>query len=193
MATNKERRESTRANILTAARECFTRDGYENTHTSSILERAQISRGAMYHHFSSKRDVFEAVYVSVVEESIEQALGAPRGGGSPLEGLITACTAWLKWVRKPAVAAILIEQGPQVLGWKKAREIESKSSLRPMRTAVERACSAGEIEVPSVEVAALLINALLAETALIGLYGKPKISTSEQEASVRRFITGLKR
>ncbi|MEM6581781.1 MAG: hypothetical protein AAF699_10935, partial [Pseudomonadota bacterium] len=93
----------------------------------------------------------------------------------------------------PAVAAILIEQGPQVLGWKKAREIESKSSLRPMQTAVERACAAGEIEVPSVEVAALLINALLAETALIALYGKPKISTTEQEASVRRFITGLKR
>ncbi|MEM6583418.1 MAG: TetR/AcrR family transcriptional regulator, partial [Pseudomonadota bacterium] len=109
MATNKERRESTRANILAAARECFTVDGYENTHTSSILERAQISRGAMYHHFSGKRDVFEAVYVSMVEESIEHALGATRGSGSPLEDLISACIAWLNWVRNPAVAAILIE------------------------------------------------------------------------------------
>ncbi|MEM7279375.1 MAG: TetR/AcrR family transcriptional regulator, partial [Pseudomonadota bacterium] len=191
MATNKQRREATRASILTAARECFVRDGYGNTHTDTILESAQISRGAMYHHFSSKRDVFEAVYVSVVKESIDYALGAAEDSGSPVEDLVTACTAWLGLVRKPAIASILIEQGPQVLGWKRAREIESESSLTPMRIAVERACSAGEMDVPSVEVAAMLINALLAEAALISLYRKPKVPLAVQEESVRRFIEGL--
>lgn len=191
MATNKERREVTRSNIVAAARECFTRDGYENTHTDNILELAGISRGAMYHHFPSKRDVFEAVYISLVEESIDHALRAATDSDSPLDELIASCNAWLRLVRKPEVATILIEQGPQVLGWKRARDIEAKSSLAPMRQAIERACSANEIDVPSVEIAARLVNALLAEMALISLYHKPKVSVAVQEASVRQFILGL--
>ncbi|MEM9533874.1 MAG: TetR/AcrR family transcriptional regulator [Pseudomonadota bacterium] len=192
MATNEERREATRARILAAAREGFTRDGYEETHTSSILEQADISRGALYHHYASKRDVFEAVYVAVVEESIAHAVGAGQESDSPLEDLIAGCLAWLRWVRKPQVSKILIVQGPQVLGLKRARDIEAKSSLAPMRRSLERACAAGEIEVPSVEVTALLINALLAETALIAVYSNPRVPVAEQEASVRKFLAGLK-
>ncbi len=192
MATNEERRATTRASIISAARECFIRDGYDNTHTDSILERAGVSRGAMYHHYSSKRDVFEAVYVSVVEETIEHALRARTDLDSPLEELLAACGAWLSYVRKPEVARILLEQGPQVLGWKRARDIEAESSLTPMRSSLERACAAGEIEVPSVEVAALLINALLAEAALVSAYGKPRASSAVVEASIRKFVEGLR-
>ena len=192
MATNEQRREATRANIISAARECFTKDGYENTHTDNILERAGVSRGAMYHHFPSKRDVFEAVYSSLVEESIAHAVQVGADSDSPLQELITSCHAWLRFVRKAEVATILIEQGPQVLGWKRARDIEAKSSLAPMQTSIERACSAGELDVPSVAVTALLINALLAELALISVYRKPKVSVAAQEASIRQFIAGLK-
>ncbi|MEM8498134.1 MAG: TetR/AcrR family transcriptional regulator [Pseudomonadota bacterium] len=192
MATNKQRSETTRARIIAAARECFARDGYEETHTDTILEGAGVSRGALYHHFPSKRDVFEAVYVAIVEAAIAHALRAGSDSNSPLEDLITACNAWLRLVRKPEFATILIEQGPQVLGWRKARAIEAESSLAPMREAIERACSAGEIKVPSIEVTAMLINALLAEAALISLHRKPRTSTDIQESSIRQFIEGLR-
>ncbi|MEM9623898.1 MAG: TetR/AcrR family transcriptional regulator [Pseudomonadota bacterium] len=192
MATNKERREATRLSIVEAARACFSTDGFDATHTDTILERAGVSRGALYHHFPSKRDVFEAVYVAVVEESIAHTLRAGGRSDSPVEDLIAACNAWLRLVRKPEVATILIEQGPQVLGWKKARDIEAASSLAPMRRAIANACAAGEIEVPSVDVTALLINALLAEAALMSLHRKPKVSVALQEASIRLFIEGLR-
>lgn len=192
MATNKQRREATRANIISAARECFIKQGFEQTHTNEVLELAGVSRGAMYHHFPSKRDVFEAVYTAVVEQSITHAMQASSDSGSPLEDLIDACHAWLRMVREPEVATILIEQGPQVLGWKRARQIEEKSSLAPMRNAIEKACSAKEISVPSVEITARLINALIGEIALIALYANPRVSVAEQEASVRQFILGLR-
>ncbi len=192
MATNEERREATRSSIIAAARECFVRDGYENTHTDAILERAGVSRGAMYHYFSSKRDVFEAVYVLVVEETIAHALQSRANTDSPLQELLAACSAWLSFVRKPEVARILLDQGPQVLGWKKARDIEAESSMAPMRSSLQRACASGEIEVPSVEVAAHLINALLAEAALMSAYGKPRVSIAELEASIRQFVEGLR-
>ncbi len=192
MATNEERREATRSRITSAARECFIRDGYEKTHTDTILERAGVSRGALYHHFSSKRDVFEAVYVSMVEETIAHALRSRSDSDSPLEELLAACGAWLSVVRKPAVARILLDQGPQVLGWKRARDIEAEASLAPMRISLERAYTAGEIEVSSVEVTALLINALLAEAALVSAYGRPKVSIAVLEESIRKFVDGLR-
>jgi len=192
MATNEERREATRSRLISAARECFIRDGYENTHTDAILERAGVSRGALYHYFPSKRDVFEAVYVSLVEETIAHALRTRVDSDSPLDELLAACSAWLSFVRKPEVARILLDLGPQVLGWKRARDIEAKSSLAPMRRSLERANTAGEIEVPSVEVAALLINSLLAEAALISAYRKPRAPLSVLEASIRKFVEGLR-
>ncbi|MEL7448608.1 MAG: hypothetical protein AAFN78_05325, partial [Pseudomonadota bacterium] len=138
------------------------------------------------------RDVFEAVYVSVVEETIAHALRARTASDSPLEELLAACSAWLGFVRRPAVAKILLDQGPQVLGWKRARDIEAKSSLAPMRVSLERAHKAGEIEVPSVEVTAVLLNALLAEAALVSAYRKPRVSIAVLEASIRRFVEGLR-
>ena len=192
MATNEERRKATLSSILAAARECFVRDGYENTHTDAILERAGVSRGALYHYYSSKRDVFEAVYVSLVEETIAHALRTPIDSDSPLEELIAACSAWLSFVRKPEVAKILLDQGPQVLGWKKARDIEAKFSLTPMRSSLARAHAAGEIQVSSIEVTALLINALLAEAALMSAYSKPRASSAVLEASIREFVEGLR-
>lgn len=192
MATNEERRAATRSSIISAARECFIREGYENTHTDTILERAGVSRGALYHYFSSKRDVFEAVYVSMVEETIAHALRTRINSSSPLEELLAACSAWLKFVRKPEVAKILLDQGPQVLGWKRARDIEAESSLAPMRSSLRRANTAGEIEVASVEVTALLVNALLAEAALMSAYGKPRVSVAVLEKSIRMFLEGLR-
>ena len=191
MATNKERRAATRAKLIEAGRQHFARDGYESTHTGDILGQVSLSRGALYHHFKSKRELFEAVFIAVSEEAIDAAAKSGQQGESPLEDLISASLAWLHAVRRPEVAAILLDQGPQVLGWKLARRLEAKTSLGLMMRSLEKAVEASELVIPSVELAARLINALLAEAALAHLHGEPVISAAKQEASIRQFIEGL--
>ena len=61
-----------------------------------------------------------------------------------------------------------------------------------MRRSLQSAVKAGEIDVPSVEIAASLINAMLAEAALVSAYGKPRVSVAVLEASVRKFLEGLR-
>jgi len=191
MTTNEQRRLATRAKLIAAAFEHFAHDGYENTRTESILEQAGMSRGAMYHHFSSKRELFEAVFVSVTIKTIEHATRVGSKGESPLADLIAACFSWLRAVKKPDIAAILLDQAPQVLGWKRAREIESEYSLAPMKQSLERAVAAGEAKVASSEFTALLINAVLAEAALEALHGKTKVTAATQEAAIQQLIYGL--
>ncbi len=192
MATQQERRELTRAKLVDAARVHFVRDGYDNTHTNDILARAGLSRGALYHHFGSKQELFEAVFVAASDDAITRAVR--RGGrrSSPLEELTLACLAWLKTVRHPQFASILLDQGPQVLGWKRARDLEARSSLGIMLRGLERAMDAGEVQVPSLELSARLINAMLAETALAALHREPATSVAKQEATVRQFIEALR-
>ena len=192
MATNEERRAVTRAKLIQAGRKHFAREGYEGAHTNRILEQAGVSRGAMYHHFKNKQELFEAVFIAVSDETIESAGKGLKPGNSPLEDLISASLAWLKAVQQPELAAILLDQGPQVLGWKHARDLEAKTSLELMTKSLERAVKAKEIKVPSVPLAARLINALLAETALVALYEDPHTSLAKQEAAIRQFIEGLK-
>ena len=137
MATQAERRAATRGQLITAAREHFARDGFQATHTGRILEQAGVSRGALYHHFPSKQDLFEAVFVDLSNEAIAQAGRNGTRGDSPLKNLISSCLAWLQAVRQPGVATILLDQGPQVLGWKRARDLEAASSVGLMERALK--------------------------------------------------------
>lgn len=192
MATQAERRAATRAKLISAARELFARDGYAETHTNDILEYTGLSRGALYHHFQNKQELFEAVFVAITDEVIDHAVKHGKRTDSSLESLISACIAWLRAVRKPEAAAILLNQAPQVLGWKRARDLEANSSLLLMTKSLDHAIATGEVQVPSVELAARIINAMLAEAALAVLHGDPATSVAKQEAAIRQFLEGLR-
>jgi len=191
MVSQAERRSATRARILDAAEALFAAHGYDATSTDGILEGATISRGALYHHFATKQAVFEAVFQRVSDAAIERAVrGAPRPD-SPLESLVQVCLRWLREVRRPAVAAIVVEQGPQVLGWKRARDLEASTSLGLMTRGIRLAQRAGEIEVESAELAARFLNAVLAEAALATLHRPARLSNAAIERSIRQVIEGL--
>lgn len=193
MASQAERRAATRARVLDAAEALFAAQGYEATSTEAILESCELSRGALYHHFATKQALFEAVFQRASDAAIENAVRDAPQTGSPIETLVQVCLRWLREVRKPAVAAIVIEQGPQVLGWGRARDLEAHTSLGLMISGIQRAQRAGEIEVESVELAARFLNAVLAEAAMASLHRRPRLSNAAIERSIRQVIQGLGR
>ena len=60
-----EQADATRTALLAAARELFTDRGYAATSTTEIVARAGVTRGALYHHFPAKHDLFRAVFDDV--------------------------------------------------------------------------------------------------------------------------------
>jgi AcrR family transcriptional regulator len=166
MPTQSERREATRGAIVDAARELFAVRGFEETSVADILELAGISRGALYHHFEAKADVFAAVFVKTSSTAIRNAAKRIPADAGPIEALLAGCLGWLDAVKDPAIHRILFVDGPNALGWERTRALEEATSLRVMRAALLRAVGAEEIQVSSVDLAARLLYGLLAEAAL---------------------------
>jgi AcrR family transcriptional regulator len=192
MATQVERREATRAAILSAAHELFSTRGYAQTAVSDILEAARISRGAMYHHFAAKEDVFAAVFVRTSDEAIRRATARIPSSATPLESLVAGCLGWLRAVDDPEIRQVLLVDGPTALGWERARALEETSSLGVVRASIAASVRSGEMTVPSVDLAARLINAMLTEAALHLSQGKRHRSHRRQVAvTVTAMIEGL--
>ena len=84
-----------RRQILAAALDVFSRQGYAGTTLDDITAAANLSKGAIYWYFESKADLFATLLgerASVFSEIIEDAA---RGAGGPLEGLHAI---WLRWM-----------------------------------------------------------------------------------------------
>lgn len=190
MAKQADRREKTRATLLREARRLFLAHGYEATTTQMILDAAGLSKGALYHHFKSKDEIMEALYRQASEAAIKRAqTGSERG--AYLDRLRKSALAWLREIKKPSTAKILLELGPQALGWRKAKAIEDENSLRVLTHALESACKANETHIGSPAAAARLLNALLAEAALLSLHNKGA-QQDDIELMIVKFVDGLK-
>jgi AcrR family transcriptional regulator len=58
MNKQRQRSEETRARLLEAAERSFAQQGFDATGVATICQVAGVTKGAFYHHFSSKQDVF---------------------------------------------------------------------------------------------------------------------------------------
>ena len=68
MARNKYPEETVKM-ILDAATRLFVEKGYDATSLQDIINETHLSKGAIYHHFSSKEEIFEAIFHRIGEEN----------------------------------------------------------------------------------------------------------------------------
>src|SRR5882724_6650175 len=81
-----EQSEATRATLVAVARVLFAKRGYAAVGTEQIVRAAGVTRGALYHHFAGKRELFQAVYESVEQQLVERiAESAIQSAGDPLQ------------------------------------------------------------------------------------------------------------
>lgn len=169
MARQSERREATRAALVAAARDCFVDQGFEATSTEAVLARAGVSKGALYHHFTSKAELLAAVFEAVSHDTLAKAQAAAAGATSARAALGLALKGWLRAALAPEPRRIILEAGPAVLGFARARQIEEAITLEPMRRGIDRLVAHGEARCPDSDIAARLLYAAVTELALAAL------------------------
>jgi AcrR family transcriptional regulator len=122
-----ERRTRTRSAILEAAHQVFATDGYEATSVDKIAAQAGVAKGAIYHHFSTKAALFEAVLETVSAELQAHTLQATAAATDFWSAAQMGNRAFLTACAEPKTARILLHDGPAVLGWDRWREIDHQN------------------------------------------------------------------
>jgi AcrR family transcriptional regulator len=164
------RGKATRERLLAAARELFGERGYEATSIETVLATSRIARGALYHHFPSKAQLFDAVAEQVFVEIADETAAAARGRTDPLERLRAGSHAWLRMARDPAVQRIALLDPPTVLGWTRWRALDEQYTLGGLRAGFRRLAGEGRIPTGEEELLAHMLLAALNEAALFIAY-----------------------
>jgi AcrR family transcriptional regulator len=190
--TQAERRATTRAALLRAARDLFAAKGYAATGREEIAEAAGVTRGALYHHFASKGDVFRAVFEELEAETMAKVVEAAVGSSDPMTSMQLGAMAYLDAALDPAVQRVVLIDGPSVLGWELQKEIADAHGLGLVREALDNLMKAGVIESQPVEPLAHVLMAALHEAALyVARASKPKAARAQVGRTIETILAGL--
>jgi AcrR family transcriptional regulator len=191
--TKAEQADATRAALSAAARQLFTERGYAATSTTEIVERAGVTRGALYHHFAAKDELFRAVFEQLEGEVTKHVAEEALTSADPLEQLRRGTRAYLEACIDPAVQRVVLLEGPSVLGWEMWQEIEQRYGYGLVVAGVEAAIGAGLISAQPVgPLAHVLFGALTEAGMVVARAAEPSSARAELEAAMDRLLDGLR-
>jgi AcrR family transcriptional regulator len=190
MATNEQRTALTRARLIGEARLLFARDGFAATPTEAILEAAGVRRGALYHHFTDKAALFEAVCQQLVEQALPAVEAAARKSMGPRDALVRGSIAWVAFVTRDDVRRILLVDAPTVLGWERWQALDDRLSAQSLQAGIAEALAAGEIAFDGdADWLVTLANGALNALAL--RVGNAGVGAREWQRAVKAFWAAL--
>ena len=192
--TKSAQREATIAALIGAARPLFAERGYAGVGTEEIVQRAGVTRGALYHHFrGGKEDLFQAVLIQISAETTQEVMDAASAADDPWDGLVRGVDAFLDACTTPEVQRIMLTDGPAVLGWDVWRAADSDYALGLLERALQRAIDAGRLaDQPARALAHVLIGALEEAAMVVARADDPAAARAEMGATVMRLLEGLR-
>jgi AcrR family transcriptional regulator len=185
--------EATRGDLIVVARKLFAERGYAGTPTEEIVREAGVTRGALYHHFKDKQDLFRAVAETVESELGPMIMSKATPGADAWTFLVEACGTFLDACLRRDVHQIILIDGPSVLGWEEWRSIEEKYGLALVEAGLTRAMADGFLAKQPVAPLARLLLAAVNEAGLtIARASDVQAAREEVGASLRRLLEGLR-
>ncbi|WP_041373633.1 TetR/AcrR family transcriptional regulator [Phenylobacterium zucineum] len=188
-----DRGNATRARLIAEARALFASKGYAAVSTQEILEAAGVTRGALYHHFTDKQALFDAVLETVCAEVSGRLMAETVGATSYLDGLIKGCEAQLRVCADPEILQIYLIDAAAVVGWRRWWEIDMRYAMGDLRVGIEAACDERGVTDRNQRDAMLtLLSGALNQAALtIADSTDPAGCAEALIPTVRRMIEGL--
>ncbi|OBH94805.1 TetR/AcrR family transcriptional regulator [Mycobacterium sp. E2733] len=169
--TDVERRargDRTRRDLVDAGRALFVEKGYFETSISDLVTRSGVgTRGAFYHHFKDKAELFRAVFEEVERDLTLRSLASPPPGADAWEKLSVGMRGFLESALEPEVQRVMLIDGPVVLGWRTLRSIQESNSIALINEMVDEAIAEGIIDDHPVGELTHLLVAAVEEAALL--------------------------
>jgi AcrR family transcriptional regulator len=154
--------EMTRRALLDAARALFGERGYAATSLDEVVQAANVTKGALYHHFEGKQELFGAVYEEVKREVSERAATAFLEP-DPWLGLCAGCQGMLDAHLDSRVQRIVLQDAQAILDADTIRRIDNRYGAAVLRGALRRSVRTGIIRPFPLKILALMLTGAIVE------------------------------
>ncbi len=190
--TQRERSEATTTELVEVARRLFAADGYAATSLDDVVRGAGVTKGALYHHFGGKRDLFLAVYEREQERLASVQLEAFAGQEGPWDGFFAGAAAFFEASLEEGVQRITLLDAPSVLGWETMREVEGRYSLVQLHQGLEALIADGRLAPrPVAPLAHMLLGAMCEAAMWVARAEDPRAATRQAGAELKAIMEGL--
>ncbi|CAJ1503997.1 TetR/AcrR family transcriptional regulator [[Mycobacterium] kokjensenii] len=203
MANDKSTRRSmyaelTRTAVLDASRSLFVAKGYDATSVDEIAHESQTSKGAVYHHFRNKQEIFAEVFrasqAEIMQAVLPRALESSPADAGPWQQALMAVSAVLHCYVDNHDARVLLRESASALGWDRKQTVDEEMALPLLRAVLDELIETGELKPVPVGVTAELLYALLSKTGpMIAAAEDPARAVSEIEPVLFALLGGLHR
>ena len=192
--SEQQRSLETRAALLKTAREQFGSVGYHATGIGDLAERTRVTRGALYHHFASKQDVFETVCRQIALELDADARASTQAmQGQTLQRAIATLRIYLQFfVTRRDVQRIMLIDAPAVLGWERLKALRAEFDLAGWVTTLRLLQQAGQLGPAPIDALAHILVAAIDEAILSIAHAEaPEIALNDMAEALGLLLLGL--
>ncbi len=187
--------DSTRHALVDAAEELFTEHGYSATSLEAIVARAEVTKGALYHHFSGKQAIFEAAFERIESRAVARIARATEGHGDPWEMARAGLHAFLEAVQEPGYRQVVISDGPSVLGHERYREQEERSAYAVVDEIVRAVLAGDEWDLDDRMLdtfTRIFFGAMSAAGSSVAVSDDPEAAAARVDAAIGLLMDGLR-
>jgi AcrR family transcriptional regulator len=125
--------------LVEIAGDLFAERGYAAVALDDVATAGGVTRGAVYHHYGSKKGLFRAVTAHLQQQVATTLVAAAEAAGGPHDRLRAGSHAFLDAVAAPGTVRILLVDAPAVIGWQEWRALDADSSAVHLREALAEA------------------------------------------------------
>jgi AcrR family transcriptional regulator len=178
--------------LVATARRLFAEKGFADTSTEEILGAAAVSRGAMYHHYSSKTELFQAAFEAVEDDLTEAVLSAAAAETDPVQQLARGFDTFLDQCLRAEVQRIVMLEGPTVLGWDTWHELDERYAFGSLKAVLGGLAEVGRLAPEAVEPwANLLLGAIMQAGMVVARADDPADAKHAMNDVFGRILTAL--
>lgn len=182
---------TTRSKLIAAGRKAFAEKGYAETSMEDLTADAELTRGALYHHFGGKKGLLEAVIAQIDEESLARLRLVTDRASTPWEGFVEESVEWIKLALEPEIQRIVLLDGPAVLG-DPARAASYSACLVSTMNTIQALIDSNVIKPVDARATAYLVNGAALNASLwIAGAENPRQASTQAIDSFRVLLSGL--
>lgn len=188
-----QQRLETRRRLLEVAWALFSSEGYAHVSLKDVVSVAEVTKGALYHHFGSKVELFaEVVQMAHREVAEEVETSAEEAGDDPWQAFLAGCEAFVAACTDERRRRLMLLDGPVVLGWSRWREMDDAGAGASLRAGLDELMDGGLLRPLPVEALTRLLSGAMNDAALWVADGDGQSRLADAHSALRALLEGLR-